>query len=150
MLSHFSANIFERLKKVQWKTTKILKDTGHVKYEKRENKRLRGSQRVACSYFKSSYKDDKAELFWAVADDIKKTIATTWKLTTMRPFFRRVIQSWNSFPWGFWDSLGKALDDLSCWWYRRLTSTSPRGPFQHFCDSMWYRKISCPEHCHRS
>lgn len=63
MLSHFSVNVVERLKKVQWKTTKIVEDIGHVKYEKRKNKRLRGSQRVGCSYFKSSYEDDRAELF---------------------------------------------------------------------------------------
>jgi len=50
--SHYSANIVEKLKKVQWKTTKIVRDIGHAKYEKRENKKLRGSQTVACSCLK--------------------------------------------------------------------------------------------------
>lgn len=36
MHSHFSANIVEKLKKVQWKTSKKERDTGHEKYEMRE------------------------------------------------------------------------------------------------------------------
>ena len=96
MHSHFSASIVEKLKKVQWKTTRTVRDIGHVKYEKRENKRLRGSQIVACSCLKSSYKDDRAELFSAVADDMTKAIATTCKLDIKRPFFtRRVMQHGN-------------------------------------------------------
>lgn len=94
--SHFSANIVEKPKAVQWKTTKKVRDIGHVKYEKRENKRLRGSQIVAWSCLKSSYKDDRAELFSVVAHVITKAIATTCRLDIKRLFFtRRVMQHGN-------------------------------------------------------
>lgn len=63
MHSHFSANIVEKLKKVQWKTSKKERDTGHVKYEIREKKRLSGSQIVASSCLKGGCKGDRAELF---------------------------------------------------------------------------------------
>lgn len=82
-------NLFQR------NATKIVRDIGHVKYE---NKRLRGSQIVACSCLKSSYKDVRTELFLVVADGMTKAIATTCKLDIKRPFFtRRVMQHGNRF-----------------------------------------------------
>lgn len=77
MHSHISANIVEKLEKVQWKTSKKERDTGHVKYEMREKKRLSGSQIVASSCLKGGCKGDRAELFSVFADDNSKDKATS-------------------------------------------------------------------------
>lgn len=133
MHSHFSANSVEKLKKVQWKTNKKGWDTGHMKNEIREKKRLSGTQIVACSCLKSGCKDVRAELFSVGADDNFNDKATFCKMATKRPFFtRRVIGI--TFPpagmgigyfksvveflsLGFLSlSLDKTLDDLSCCW----------------------------------
>lgn len=147
MHSHFSANIIETLKKVQWKTSKKERDTGHMNYEMREKKRLSGSQTVACSCLKSGCKDDRAELFLEGTDDNSKDKATSCKMATKKPFFTsRVMQHGNrllqvscgiSVLGVFESQPRKTLDDLSCcWWHKKLASRPPRGPFQHFCDFM--------------